>query len=74
MKYSILESAEDYAYEWDCQQATGGSLRAFIHARAAGLPSASKHPCFCDGGLPMMKPDCPKHGHLVRSGEERTEG
>lgn len=56
---SMLQSAHEYALWWE-----------FRKTRLYTGPTIKPQVCFCDGGLPMMKPDCPRHGHLVRAGDE----
>ena len=74
MKCSMLESAEDYANEWQWRQFCTKSIRWFIDSTSTfywekHFGFKFKPSCFCDGGLPMIKPDCPKHGHLTRHSE-----
>lgn len=61
MNFSMLESAEEYATEY-FNARIAPSLP--YEVRWVGRDYSS---CTCTGGLPMMKPMCPRHGHLVRS-------
>ncbi len=69
MNGTLLESAADYANDWQARQFghTINGLIAAVLSERAGV-----NLCTCNGGLPMMKRDCPKHGHLVRSTEKRA--
>lgn len=70
--YSMLESADDYAHEWNFLSTfCGGNPR--LASDISYLANCLCHPreCICNGGLPMIKRDCPRHGHLVRNSEAR---
>jgi hypothetical protein len=73
MKCSILESAEGYAHEWTLNELFKNPQVVAEHI--AWIESMNRHfgaYCSCTGGLPMMKPDCPRHGKLVRNAEMET--
>lgn len=72
--YTMLESADEYAREW------AGANNWYITRRVepdpthfiyrgvqCDYPGPGVLACMCTGGVPMIKPNCPRHGHLTRA-------
>ncbi len=82
MNCSMLESAGEYAVEWARAAMTRGEfviVKFTVGEKYIPEPDwvgtewdmydhfILKRPvCSCRGGIPMIKPDCPRHGHLTR--------
>lgn len=68
MNYTMLESVEDYAQEWFIADylAQRNASGRILTPKNVNWAYREPRPCICTGGLPMIKPNCARHGHLVR--------